>query len=334
MTPLPSVTVLLSVFNGGAHLAEAIASVLAQTHADFELLIIDDGSTDDTPAVLRSFTDPRIRVVTQPNAGLVAALNRGLGEARHDLVARMDADDVSSPHRLERQTRFLVENPTVAAVGSCFDLIDEAGGRTGVAHVAADSGYLGRQLYFRNTLAHTSILMRRDAVLEVGAYRQVGPVEDYDLWTRLAGYYPLVALDDVLVSYRVSPSGISASAGSEQQLCLDHVRRGLHGSRPYSAVSPARVVREGSLHRRSHPRCTDTAASYLLDHLGLAVVLWSYGRRGVALVTASGAALFVLRHPTSVRGVAASQAPKLFARLRARLTLPAGRPPRSSREST
>ena len=123
----PRVSVLLPVRDGARFLREALDSVLAQTLADFELLVVDDGSTDETPEILASVGDERLRVLRQEPAGLVAALERGIGEARAPYLARMDADDVSLPCRLERQVAFLDEQSQVALVVPGVESIDEAG---------------------------------------------------------------------------------------------------------------------------------------------------------------------------------------------------------------
>src|SRR5829696_8769351 len=111
--PVPAITVLMPAFNAAAFIAEAIRSVLAQDFSDFELLIVDDGSTDDTAAIVQGFSDRRIRLVDQPHRGIAAALNRGLYEARSPLIARFDADDICFPTRLRLQHEFLKQNPDV-----------------------------------------------------------------------------------------------------------------------------------------------------------------------------------------------------------------------------
>jgi glycosyltransferase involved in cell wall biosynthesis len=128
----PQVTVLLCVWNGEPHLKAAVDSILAQTFHDFEFLIIDDASTDGTPKFLASLTDPRVRVVrNETNLGLTRSLNRGLKLARGELIARQDADDWSTPDRLELQLPFLRANPPVVAVGAQAQLIDGNGGDLG-----------------------------------------------------------------------------------------------------------------------------------------------------------------------------------------------------------
>jgi glycosyltransferase involved in cell wall biosynthesis len=299
-----SVTVLLTVFNGGPHLKEAVASVLSQTHPRFELLVVDDGSTDGSGEWLAALDDPRIRVVRQANRGLVAALNHGLEEARTDLVARMDADDISSPARLEQQARYLMRHPGVAAVGCCYAVVEEDGSPAEVMHVAGAPSYLRRRLYFRNTFAHASMTFRRSAALEVGGYRDVGPVEDYDLWVRLSARHDLAALPDVLFTYRRTTTGISASQRERQLESLARVRASLRQERPLAVPSARQLRAEGEEHvRRYGADCGDALPTYVFDHAWLAIHAARERNLGAAARLGAAVVLLVLRHPSGWRGL-------------------------------
>lgn len=238
--PAPAVSVLMPVYNGERFLAEAIESILGQTFADFEFVIVDDGSTDTSPAILADYAsrDPRIRVVTQANAGIVAALNRGLAECRTALVARMDADDVSLPTRLERQVAFLATRPMVAVVGTAVQRISETGAAgPEVRHPAAWQA-IARGLRHGNCLAHPSVMMRRDAVMEVGGYREfLRHAEDYDLWTRVAERQELANLPDCLLRYRVHGGQVSWAV-AESQVLGTLAARGLARARRRSGREP------------------------------------------------------------------------------------------------
>lgn len=298
------VTVLMAVYNGGEHLPAAVGSILTQTFNDFELLVVDDGSTDGSSEFLRRLDDRRVRVIRQENQGLVAALNRGLAETRTELVARMDADDVSAPTRLERQVRFLDENPRVAAVGCCYEVIDESGRVQDVVHVAAEPGYLHRRLYFRNTFAHASMMFRLSAVLEAGKYRDVGPVEDYDLWIRLAARDDLAGLPDTLFAYRLTRGGVSVSAVQRQRDCHATVRDQFHRARPMVSLSAWAVFAEGRTHRRKYSgTCSRPLAEYVFDHAWLALLAAKRGRLHHATQLALGIAMLLLRHPATTRGL-------------------------------
>src|SRR5690625_2292310 len=159
----PRVSVLMAVYNGGEHLPQAVDSILSQTFSDFEFIIVNDGSTDDSQIVLDAYakTDKRIRVLHQENTGLVGALNAGLEEARGEFVARMDADDVAFPDRLKEQVAFLDKNPSVGLLGARVITTNSQGQRTGGWKVPTSPGYVGWRLLFRTVLAHPAVMFRR-----------------------------------------------------------------------------------------------------------------------------------------------------------------------------
>jgi glycosyltransferase involved in cell wall biosynthesis len=190
--PSPCVSVLLPAFNAGRTLARAIESIRSQTLRGWELVIVDDGSEDDTPEVAAAAAreDPRVRVVRQAHRGIVAALETGLAGARAGLVARMDADDVSRPERLERQVRFLDDHPDIGVVGCAVEFGGEARASEGFArHVAWLNSLLTPEAIALNRfieapLAHPSVMFRRGLLQEHGGYRDGPFPEDYELWLR------------------------------------------------------------------------------------------------------------------------------------------------------
>lgn len=208
----PAVTVLMPVFNGARHLPEALASVWSQSFTDFELLVVDDGSTDETPWLLAECRDPRLRVLRQErNSGLVAALNRGLAEARADWIARQDADDVSAPGRLAAQMAFARGNPAVPLLGSDAWLVDEAGRFRGRWRTGGHADLVSWDLCFRAPFAHASALFRRSIVWNrFGGYRDQPACEDLDLWGRVASEFPVVSLREPLVKYRLHAGSVMA----------------------------------------------------------------------------------------------------------------------------
>jgi glycosyltransferase involved in cell wall biosynthesis len=212
----PTVSVVLPLFNCVSYVGEAIESILAQTFADFELIVIDDGSTDETPAIARRFRDRRVRFYAQENRGLAATLNRGIDIAEGRYIARQDQDDVSRPERLARQVGFLDAQPTCGLVGTWADIwVDrEPSGR--VHQHPADNETLQYELLLGNPFVHSSVMLRREALLEVGGYstdtnRQ--PPEDFELWSRVARRYTVANVPEALHVYR-EVAGSMSRAGS------------------------------------------------------------------------------------------------------------------------
>jgi hypothetical protein len=220
---LPAITVAMSVYNGQRFLAGAIESVLAQTFGDFEFLILDDGSTDATPAIIADYAraDPRIRPIIRENRGLVASLNQLLDEARAPLVARMDADDLCHPERFARQIAFLAGNPDYGVVGCWSQDIDELDGPyqvTGPEHPTTHEDFLVAIDRGWPLLCHPAVMYRRDLVRSVGGYHAAfRHCEDLDLWLRLASVTRLCSLPERLIRYRHYPEQVSSRHATEQQ---------------------------------------------------------------------------------------------------------------------
>ena len=163
---MPKVTVLMSVYNGEKHLREAIDSILNQTFGDFEFLIINDGSTDRTADILQSYQDSRIKIIhNEKNIGLTKSLNKGLKLAKGEYLARMDADDISYPNRLEVQYEYMEKNPNVGIVGSWNDVIDDIGNTIGFWKCNYSSEEIYYILNFRNCLTHCSVLFKKELVI-------------------------------------------------------------------------------------------------------------------------------------------------------------------------
>ena len=241
----PRISVVLAVHNGERHLEESIRSVLAQSFDDFELIVVDDGSTDGTADILSTLqrADPRMVVVRQENRGLAASLNRGLALARGGYVARQDADDISLPDRFDRQVAHLEQHPSVAAIGSSADVIDRSGARVGALRAECGPIAVKRGLLtLRSTPVHGSMMMRKDAVLATGAYRVAFPVgQDYDLWLRMSSRFEIDNMADVLYRWRLDPEGVYSTRRATQLkyagLALAFAReRSRHGQDSYAAL--------------------------------------------------------------------------------------------------
>ena len=212
------VSVLLPVRNGAEYLERAARSILNQTHADLELLVLDDGSTDGSAGIAASLGDRRVRLLrNERNQGLPATLNLGLSAAKAEIVARQDADDVSHPQRLERQVKFLDSNPAVGLLGTQAWRIDEHGRcRGSVAH-ACDHDSLVWELLFDNAFVHTSVAFRRHIVVgEQGGYDEAWPYnQDYELWARLARSTRIANLPQRLVAWRSHGASMTSVMGQE-----------------------------------------------------------------------------------------------------------------------
>jgi hypothetical protein len=212
---VPTVTVVLSVRNGGSDLLRALGTILNQSFSDFELIAINNGSTDETEAYLDNISDPRVRVFHQENAGLAAALNRGISLARGRYIARQDHDDLADPSRLAKQVAFLDEHPDHALVGTRAEIWigDTPSGRFH-DHPTEDE-ILRFALLFDNPFVHSSVMIRKSALDHVGVYttdpaRQ--PPEDYELWSRIARHYRVANLAERLTIYREVPSSMSRAS--------------------------------------------------------------------------------------------------------------------------
>jgi len=213
----PVVSVLMPVYNGEKYLREAIDSILNQTHGDFEFIIIDDGSTDGTWAILNSYTDQRIRLVQNvDNLGHTKSLCKGLALAQGVYIARMDADDVSLPERLAKQVDFLKTHSEIGALGTGVQIIDVAGNTFQTLQFPTQHGVLKWCLCFFCPIAHPSVMLRREIVERVGGYNaNMKHAEDYDLWRRLSSVTRLSNLQDVHLYLRKHDANVSIVCDSE-----------------------------------------------------------------------------------------------------------------------
>lgn len=212
----PRVSVLMPVYNGADFLAPAVDSVLAQTLRDFELIVVDDGSTDATPQILADFSarDARIRVLTNvQNQRLVASLNRGLEAARAPLIARMDADDIAHPERLTKQVAFLDAHPDHLLVGTSYRNIDHQGRVTAIRHKALSWRGLEWVARFRTPAIHPGFCFRR--LLPTGtplAYDPAVPrAEDFALIVEVLRHGKAAVLPDCLLDFRTHPASIRSA---------------------------------------------------------------------------------------------------------------------------
>ena len=256
VTDFPLVSVVMPVYNGERYLRAAVQSLLSQTLQPIEIIVINDGSTDQTGQILDELaTDPRVKPVHQPHLGIPRARNTGLALAKAKYIAVHDADDLSLPDRLAKQYAFLEQSPDVALVGSLANVVNETGhliGRFG--GVVTDPQQIAETLLTRNCLVHGSVLMRTAAVEAVGRYREAFAfAHDYDLWLRMAEHFEMRTLAEVLYLRRSHPDSVS------------HTHRQVQGVY-------ASIAQELAQERRQ-------TGSDLLEREGAAAFLNAYGTR-------------------------------------------------------
>jgi|SRR5688500_17785348 len=202
----PLVTVLMPVYNGEKYLREAIDSILTQTLTNFEFLIIDDGSKDNSIEIINSYKDPRIKLVkNETNLGISKTLNRGIELAAAELIARMDADDISYPSRLQKQYDYFTSNPECALLSTWAKTINEKN-----EHVRTEK-YRSRLHYYNLTfecwMYHPTVMYTRSAVMEVGMYN-IPYAEDFELFWQLSRKFKIACLEEVLVDYRITSQSL------------------------------------------------------------------------------------------------------------------------------
>ncbi len=216
----PTVSVVMPVYNAGEFLQEAVQSVLDQTFRCFEVIVIDDGSTDNSSEILKSFQklDTRIAMYHQENSGVIASLNRGCKLAKGKYIARMDADDVCHPVRLEKQISFLEKHPEVGILGSAAFIVNEFGATVDQIVVPANPALIQWHLAFENCFVHSSVVMRRDVLQALDYYRSgARHAEDYDLWSRATDITRLTNLPDSLMKRRVWDGNVGNANSTEQE---------------------------------------------------------------------------------------------------------------------
>jgi glycosyltransferase involved in cell wall biosynthesis len=209
----PLVSVILPVYNGAPYLEEAIQSILNQTYKNFEFIIINDGSTDNSAQMINKFSnDSRIRLFEQSNQGLAATLNRGIGLSKGAYIVRQDQDDISYPTRLEKQVSFMESHPDYGLVGTWASIMFDNKITSRFHKHPSVSSILTLDLLFDNPFVHSSMMIRKTAFDEVGIYstdKSRQPPEDYELWSRIVRRYRVANIPEVLVMYREVANSMS-----------------------------------------------------------------------------------------------------------------------------
>jgi glycosyltransferase involved in cell wall biosynthesis len=219
---VPAVSVVMPVYNTERYLAAALKSVLAQSFEDFEFIILDDGSTDSSVHIVQEFAenDDRIRFFPLEHRGYVSLLRRGLNHCRGEFVARMDSDDISMPDRFEKQVEYLRANADCVAIGSQIVIIDPYGSRVEKPQHKACHEEIEKELLngVGWAMVHPAVMMRRDALVKVGGYREDLMVsEDLDLFLRLAEVGKVANLPDVLLQYRQHLQSVNYTKYEQQK---------------------------------------------------------------------------------------------------------------------
>ena len=209
---MPDVTVLMTVYNGMPYLKKAVDSVLQQTHEDFVFVIVDDGSTDGTSQFLADLDDPRVVKLHQENQGTAVAANLGLKSVTTRFVARMDADDIAMSDRLEKQFRFMTDNPDVGIDGAQVAPVGERGHGNSLALPTDHRDIFHQMMAGRHGLAHSSIMIRTEVLKELGGYWSLPLIDDWDMMLRVGEVSKLANINEVLLHYRVHAGSLNGSS--------------------------------------------------------------------------------------------------------------------------
>ena len=274
-------TIVIPVFNGESTLREAIDSALAQTYPHFEVLVVDDGSTDSSADIVRSYDDERLRLVRQENGGLNSARNTGIREARADVIGLLDADDIWHPTKLSKQVAHLQTDPTIGLSFAGSWMIDMESKPTGLRQKPQLTGISSADLLYRNPVGNGSTpVMRRAALDEIAHPHPVGghicwfdeelrQSTDIECWIRLSlqTKWKIEGIDEALTGYRVNPAGLSANVIRQYDTWLQMVQK-------TAAYAPAFVAEHGALAKACQLRYLARRAVSLRQP-GLA---WSFAR--------------------------------------------------------
>lgn len=229
----PFVTVLMPVYNGEKYLRQAIDSILAQSYGDFEFLIINDGSIDQSIEIVASYNDPRIRLVNnEENLGLIATLNKGLDLAKGKYLARMDCDDISLPERLAEQVKFMEQNETISVCGTWVEMFKDNIMKSQILKLPIHPDELRFHVMFKCALIHPSVIIRLEDFRKHKFYYndEYAYAEDFELWNRSSNLLSLANIPKVLLRYRLSPEGISRKHYKVQKVHSNKVRKKIYHS--------------------------------------------------------------------------------------------------------
>jgi len=225
----PKVGVIMSVYNGEKYLKEAIESILNQTFRDFEFIIVNDGSIDKTEDILDDYAkqDSRMKIIkNRNNIGLTKSLNKAIQDAKGEYIARMDADDISLPKRLEKQVKFMEKNPKVGLLGVAYYQMNSKGEIVGKNIFPISNKKLQKALIKYNHFFHASVMIRKNILNEAGLYNEnIKSAQDYDLWFRIARVSKIANLSEFLMIQRYSMERISINYKNKQMRSSIKIRK-------------------------------------------------------------------------------------------------------------
>jgi len=298
----PLVSIIMPVYNAGDFLSSAIQSILDQTFTDFELLIIDDGSTDNSASVIRQYTDSRIIFSSQANKGLTGTLNDALSKCRGTYIARMDQDDISEPQRIAQQVAYLEQHPEIGVLGTTTYIMTHEGRAFKGNPTMLNNDEIQLQLLYQTPFSHGSIMFRRGLILSLTApiYEPInGNAEDYGLWSRLAQVTNLANIVEPLYGWRDNPTGMTNSGATRQQtfakaiaernLSLPHFQKKLAEFRPNFSLYTNETI---DVHGTGLYFSRRDSYTYLV--VSLAKILWKKSQRARSLRYFAQA---MFRHP-------------------------------------
>lgn len=220
---MPRITVSINAYNGMPYLVDAVESIQNQTIKDWELLIVNDGSTDGTSEYLKKLTDPRIRVLEQENRGTAASSNRAIADSKSEFIARMDADDISLPNRLEELLRFMDANPTVGMAGSQAVWFGEHGIGKSLKLPTTHDEIWKALMGGYHAMVHATLIMRTEVIKKVGGYWQYRQYDDdTDMMLRMGEASKLANIDKVLYHYRILPGSLSGASMKRVRFSYDY----------------------------------------------------------------------------------------------------------------
>ena len=221
---MPKVSILMPVYNAGQYIAQAIESIISQSFKDWELILINDGSTDNSESVVMQYEDDRIYYIKNAeNLRLIKTLNKGIDYCDGQYIARMDADDICLPDRLKQQVDFLDSHTDYLMCGTSASVIDNSGKKTGKIHNLTDNSYLQISLLFSPSFIHPSMMIRKE-ILQQNKYDEAYKhVEDYELWCRIARQGKIANIDKELLEYRWHDSNVSVLHSKVQDELKDKI---------------------------------------------------------------------------------------------------------------